>query len=83
MPSTLNKFASYIKCIIIIKNKNITELPLYPETNILKDLELDSLDIMDFIMDVEDRFDVTISNKELTLVHTISDLALVVKDKMV
>ena len=68
--------------ISIMESKDLNKIPLTPETNILKDLELDSLDIMDLIMDVEDKFDVMISSRDLTYIRTINDLALSVRDKI-
>jgi acyl carrier protein len=68
--------------ISIMESKDLNKIPLTPETNILKDLELDSLDIMDLIMDVEDKFDVMISSRDLTYIRTINDLALAIRDKV-
>jgi acyl carrier protein len=65
-----------------MESKDLNKIPLTPETNILKDLELDSLDIMDLIMDVEDKFDVMISSRDLTYIRTINDLALAIRDKV-
>jgi len=68
--------------ISIMESKDLNKIPLTPETNILMDLELDSLDIMDLIMDVEDKFDVMISSRDLTYIRTINDLALAIRDKV-
>lgn len=45
------------------------------ETQILRGLGLDSVAILDFIMDLEDRFDVSIPLDRVAEVQTISDLS--------
>ena len=76
----MDKIVSEI--INIIELKNLNKIPLTPGTNILKDLELDSLATMDLIMDVEDKFDVMISSTDITYIRTINDLALTVRYRM-
>ena len=44
-------------------------------TNILEDLEVDSLSVMNFIMKLEDRFDISIPLNVLTDIRTVGDLA--------
>ena len=46
-----------------------------PETNITKELGLDSLAVMNFVMSLEDRFDVSITMDKLAGIETVSDLA--------
>ncbi|PHS28221.1 MAG: acyl carrier protein [Robiginitomaculum sp.] len=46
-----------------------------PETNITRDLGLDSLAIMDFIFDLEDSFDISIPMERIAEVQTLADLA--------
>ena len=49
-------------------------------TNIVRDLQLDSLAVMDFIMSLEDRFELVIPLDRVAEVETIGDLARVVDD---
>lgn len=48
---------------------------LEPDTNIVADLGLDSLAIMDFCMELEDRLDVSIPLHQLADVRSVGDLA--------
>ena len=50
-----------------------------PNTNITRDLGLDSLAIMDFIFDLEDHFDISIPMERIAEVQTIADLAKVIE----
>jgi len=51
---------------------------LEPSTNIVRDLQLDSLAVMDFIMSLEDRFEIVIPLDRVAEVETLGDLARVV-----
>lgn len=47
-------------------------------TNMVTELQLDSFQVMEFILEVEDHFDVAIDLESLANTQTIKDLALVV-----
>lgn len=47
-------------------------------TGLTSDLTLDSFQVMEFLMEIEDQFDLAIDMSQLSDVHTISDLATVV-----
>lgn len=48
------------------------------DTNLTSDLTLDSFQIMEFLMEIEDEIDVAIDMNSLSDVHTVTDLAAVV-----
>lgn len=56
-------------------NKTIT-----PATNMVTELQLDSFQVMEFMLEVEDHFDIAIDLDSLSNIHTITDLAGVVID---
>ena len=49
--------------------------PITGETVIAKDLTIDSLAIMDMVMELEDRFDVSIPMSVIAEIHTVDQLA--------
>lgn len=53
-------------------------LMLTPTTDISGDLNIDSVTVMDFVMEVEDHFDIEIPLNILSETRTIADLAKVV-----
>ena len=57
-------------------NSNGTALS--PDTDISADLNIDSVTVMDFVMEVEDHFDIEIALNVLSETRTIADLAKVV-----
>ncbi|MCW2665619.1 MAG: Acyl carrier protein [Frankiales bacterium] len=46
-----------------------------PETSFVEDLQVDSLSLVEFTMDLEDEFGIELSEDELTDVHTIGGFA--------
>jgi len=49
--------------------------PITGETDIARDLNLDSLSMMDFIMELEEKFDVSIPLNLVPEIQTVADLA--------
>ncbi|MGH6855031.1 MAG: acyl carrier protein [Aestuariivirga sp.] len=54
-------------------NSNGTKLA--PDTDISSDLNIDSVTVMDFVMEVEDHFNIEMPLNELADIRTIADLA--------
>ena len=54
-------------------NKTIT-----PTTDMVTELQLDSFQVMEFMLEVEDHYDIAIDLDSLSNIHTITDLAGVV-----
>jgi len=53
-------------------------VPVHADTNIMRDLHLDSLAVMDFMLTLEDKFDIVISLDRIAEVETLADLVRVV-----
>ena len=51
------------------------EKPITGDTVIAKDLTIDSLAIMDMVMELEDRFEVSIPMNVIAEIHTVDQLA--------
>ena len=49
-----------------------------PETNMVTDLQLDSFQVMEFMLEIEDHYDVAIDLVSLSKINTIAELAAVV-----
>ena len=54
--------------------------PISGGTVIAKDLAIDSLAIMDMVMELEDRFDVSIPMSVIAEIHTVDQLADTIRD---
>ena len=58
----------------------VGEKPITGKTVIAKDLTIDSLAIMDMVMELEDRFDVSIPMSVIAEIHTVDQLADTIQD---
>lgn len=55
-----------------------SSVDLASNTNFVSDLGLESIQVLEFVMEVEERFDIAIDMESLSDVHTIGELAKVV-----
>lgn len=59
-------------------NSPSSERAITATTNMVADLQLDSFQVMEFMLEVEDHFDIAIDLESLSNIKTINDLAGVV-----
>lgn len=57
-----------------------SSLPVTEQTHIARDLGLDSLAIMNFVMAIEDRLDISIPIDRMAEIETMGDLARTVRE---
>ena len=56
--------------------------PVTAETNLVSDFTLDSFQVMEFLMEVEEAFDIMIDMNSLSDTHTVRDLAARVREQL-
>ena len=61
--------------IVTAELRTMTSRPVTPETQIMRDLGLDSLAVMNFVMTLEERFDISIPMDRIAEVETVTDLS--------
>ena len=61
-------------------NMDENELDAINEETALKDIDMDSLDLVEIIMAVEDTFGITIDSEQEENIHTVGDLIALVKN---
>ena len=54
--------------------------PITGETNLVSDFTMDSFQIMEFMMELEESFDIMIDMNSLSNAHTVSDLAKIIAE---
>jgi len=59
---------------IIVEQLGVEESMVTPETNLMKDLEADSLDAVEIIMAIEEEFGVEIPDEEAEKFQIVQDL---------
>jgi acyl carrier protein len=52
------------------------------DTNLVSDFTLDSFQVMEFLMELEESFDIMIDMNSLSETHTVRDLANIVRDEL-
>lgn len=62
----------------VLQQRNVLNIPLVPETKINSELSVDSVEVLDIVMELEQNFDITIPISALANVETMGDLANVV-----
>ncbi|MGI6280467.1 MAG: acyl carrier protein [Acutalibacteraceae bacterium] len=67
---------------ILADQLDVDENDLTMETNIVKDLDADSLDVVELLMTIEDEFDVEIPDEEIENIKTIGDLTEYIQNHM-
>lgn len=72
---------SEIEAVIVTELKTITQgaADVKSDTNIVRDLSLDSLAVMDLVMALEDHFDISIPLDRIAETETVNQLAGVVR----
>ena len=69
-----------------LESSNHPELEAHGEitgaTNLVSDFTLDSFQVMEFMMELEESFDIMIDMNSLSNTHTVSDLAKVVGEEL-
>ena len=66
----------------LVQESTETDLPITPETHLIRDMGLSSVEIMLLISDLEDHFDITISPTQLRHAQTVGDLTQLVADEI-
>ncbi|WP_435005902.1 acyl carrier protein [Tundrisphaera lichenicola] len=51
------------------------DIPITPQTCLIDDLRIDSLDLFAVILEIQDRFDIIFEVEDLPRVHRVADLA--------
>ncbi|MFZ5677703.1 MAG: acyl carrier protein [Pseudomonadota bacterium] len=61
---------------------NSAKIALKPETDISADLNIDSVSVMDFVMEVEDHYNIDIPLNILSETRSLADLVTVVEGRL-
>ena len=67
---------------IIVEQLSVDESMVTMDTNLMKDLEADSLDAVEIIMAIEEEFDIEIPDEEAEKCQLVGDLVSYVDEKV-
>ena len=77
---TIEKLNAHI--LSLVQESTETDFPITPETHLIRDMGLSSVEIMLLISDLEDHFDINISPTQLRHAQTIGDLTKLVAEEI-
>ena len=80
LPRTISRAAVVRDICLHLGPYQVGDTPITGKTVIAKDLTIDSLAIMDMVMELEDRFDVSIPMSVIAEIHTVDQLADTIQD---
>ncbi|MGF7161726.1 acyl carrier protein [Rhodoligotrophos appendicifer] len=72
----------FAKLCQLIEPFNTKGLEIEPSTDIANDLAIDSVAVMDFVMEIEDEYDIDIPLNLLSETRTLDDLTMVVQQRL-
>lgn len=67
---------------IIADQTGLSPDEIKPESNIIKDLGCDSLDIVEMLMTVEEKYNITVDDSEVSDMATIADVVRFIEAKV-
>ncbi|WP_297764891.1 phosphopantetheine-binding protein [uncultured Muriicola sp.] len=53
-----------------------------PQSNFIKDLNINSANLVDIVLDVEDAFDITLENEDMDSMQTVQDALNIISSKL-
>lgn len=72
----------YAKIVEIIQEHDSSKLHITPELSLKEELGVDSVDLMEFIINLEEAFDIEIPDEDMDNFKTISDVVVYIHEKL-
>ena len=72
----------YAKIVEIIQEHDSSKLHVTPELSLKEELGVDSVDLMEFIINLEEAFDIEIPDEDMDNFKTISDVVVYIHEKL-
>lgn len=79
---TTNSSDIFGELCVLLEPFNAQKIVLEPTTDISADLNIDSVAVMDFVMEIEDKFDIDIPLNLLSDARTLKDLVAIVEQRI-
>ncbi|MCH2489055.1 MAG: phosphopantetheine-binding protein [Flavobacteriales bacterium] len=75
----------YAKLVPIVKTylpEDVDISAIEPDSNLTKDLNINSVHLVDIVLDVEDAFDIELANEDVENLHTVNDALEIIQKKI-
>lgn len=66
--------------IYLPEDVSVTEIT--EESHFIKELNINSANLVDIVLDVEDAFDITLENEDMDTMRTVKDALQIIQDKL-
>tara|TARA_R110000868_G_scaffold284718_1_gene545132 strand:- start:7124 stop:7378 length:255 start_codon:yes stop_codon:yes gene_type:complete len=66
--------------IYLPEDVSVTEIT--EESHFINELNINSANLVDIVLDVEDAFDITLENDDMDQMHTVKDALRIIQDKL-
>jgi acyl carrier protein len=73
---TFEKVAS-----LLSEQLGVDKAEITPDSDVVKDLGADSLDVVQMLMELEDQFGITVPEEEATEIKTVADIVKIIDSK--
>ena len=70
------------RVVTIIQERKGEDFIVTENLSVKDDLDADSVDLMEFILTIEDEFGIEISDEEIDNLHSVADVLAVIKNKI-
>lgn len=70
------------RVVTIIQERKGEDFNVTENLSLKDDLDADSVDLMEFILTIEDEFGIEISDEEIDNLHSVADVLAVIKNKI-
>lgn len=70
------------RVVTIIQERKGEDFTITENLSLKDDLDADSVDLMEFILTIEDEFGIEISDEEIDNLHSVADVLAVIKNKI-
>lgn len=63
--------------------EDVSESEIGPDSNFISELNINSANLVDIVLDVEDAFGIRLENEDMAQMHTIMDALNIISEKLV
>jgi acyl carrier protein len=67
---------------VLVESLDIEEEKITMDSNLIDDLDIDSLELVDLTMEFENEFDVEIEDDQVEKIKTVGDIVNLIKEKL-
>lgn len=62
--------------------EDVTADDIVPESNFVSELNINSANLVDIVLDVEDKFDIRLENEDMDQMQTVNDALVIIETKL-